>query len=216
MGEDNGFQNSSKSNCPKGLLCRGPSKLMMCVCLCVCVSVCVSRLDRKWTGFETGYAVSRVVKHAKNTVFTTFLKKKDIFFAIFFKSFFLQSFLQSFLVSDSSSSRSSENLTKTCNLELYLHVYYSRNPRNLFGVQMMQMMSQMMHHLCKSSCLFEQFTLFSFEFPHKRPFGPPCFAGVFQFDSISAVSSGLMKRRSQISCNKNISQPKQQQFPRKP
>ena len=101
----------------------------MSVCLSVCLCVCLSRSDRNWTGFETGYAFSRVVKHAKNTVFTTFLKKKDIFFAIFFKSFFLQSFLQSFLVSDSSSSRSSENFTKTetCNLELCFHAYYSRN-----------------------------------------------------------------------------------------
>ena len=59
-----------------------------CVCVSVCVSVCLSRSDRNWTGFETGYAVSRVVKHAKNTVFTTFLKKKDIFFAIFLNLFF--------------------------------------------------------------------------------------------------------------------------------
>ena len=65
---------------------------MMCVCLCVCLS----RSDRNWTGFETGYAVSRVVKHAKNTVFTTFLKKKDIFFAIFLKSFFFTIFFAIF------------------------------------------------------------------------------------------------------------------------
>ena len=46
------------------------------------------RSDRNWTGFETSYAVSRVVKHAKNTLFTTFLKKKISFLQSFLNLFF--------------------------------------------------------------------------------------------------------------------------------
>ena len=97
--------------CPKGLLCRWASNLMMCVCLSVCLSVCVcvcpSRSDVNPKSCETGFGVSRVslVKRVKNTVFATFSKKTPIFLQSFFQSFLnLQSFLEIAIFSEKSAS----------------------------------------------------------------------------------------------------------------
>ena len=144
--------------------------------LSVCVSVCVSRSDRNWTGFETSYGVLRVVNMQKILFLHTFLKKKMVKKDDQkWSSFFLPSFLQSFLVSDSSSSRSSKKWPKHV-FQSCVCMYttpetietFSENARCLDDASSAEII-----------LLIQRVCIISFEFPHKRPFGPPCFAGVF-------------------------------------
>ena len=60
---------------------------------------------------------------------------------------------------------------------------------------MMQMMSQMMHHLCKSSQLFEQFTLFFFRISTQKALRATLLRGCFLVNFFTKFSSPKMKSK---------------------
>ena len=79
--------------CPKGLLCRGASNLMMCVCLsvclcvCVCVSVTLRRESKKlWNWFWSFTSSKTCQKYCFHDLFQENSDLFTIFFTIFFKS----------------------------------------------------------------------------------------------------------------------------------
>ena len=118
--------NHQNCHCPKGLLCRGPSNLMMCVCLSVCLSVTLrSKLDR----FRNGLCSFTSSKAYGKYCFHNISQEKRYFcnlFKIFFFTFFAIFSCIGFIIF-----KIFREIDKNMQFRV---VYYSRNPRNLFGM----------------------------------------------------------------------------------